>query len=166
MFCLALAGLVLSAPMVNGAELLVNPCAASHATVSLDTHIRRICRESESVVPLMQYSLAGNRYLVFLTRAGSVPKPLGYCGSGYEDHLVLGTIVGGQLRFKDRLLIQSCTKRLSLESDQGDSPADALVLDQEKQRIGFRWLGDADGRQRAVDLSSGRLRLIELPATP
>lgn len=50
----------------------------------------------------------------------------GYCGAGHEDHILLVSIDKDVVRLRDKVLVQSCLESISLVSDRGDSPREAL----------------------------------------
>lgn len=60
---------------------------------------------------------------------------LGFCGAGYEGHLLLLKISNSTLNIADKYLVDSCLESISLTSDQGDDPFKALVQTDDKDEI-------------------------------
>lgn len=65
-------------------------------------------------------------------------SPQGFCGAGHEDFLVLVSLKDERLFMLDEQLLQSCLQSLSLTSDQGDDPSDAL------QPMAFPWIAKVE----------------------
>lgn len=65
-------------------------------------------------------------------------SPQGFCGAGHEDFLVVLSLKDERLFMLDEQLLQSCLQSISLTSDQGDDPADAL------QPMAFPWIAQIE----------------------
>ncbi|QOW19573.1 hypothetical protein INQ41_00250 [Lysobacter ciconiae] len=60
--------------------------------------------------------------------SSAADNPEGRCGAGYEDHILLIGINGKTATLVDHILLQSCLSDISLVSDGGDHPKNAVNL--------------------------------------
>lgn len=100
----------------------------------------------------------------------SVPSrsgaPLGYCGAGTEDYLLILSVERGALVVRDTLLLQSCLQSISLVSDSGDGAREALVPLQRPGLICFEMTSGTDGviRSKRVRVEAERLVAQDVPS--
>ena len=80
--------------------------------------------------------------VVFVARYPSQRKnPMGRCGTGYEDFLLLFGFDQKKFRLRDKFLLQSCLQTLALAPDGEDDPIDIVKLASNKPlQIQATWL--------------------------
>lgn len=121
-----------------------------------DEKARRTLRGAAVLVPV----LSGPSSLVLIARMPSQKaRPTGYCGAGYEDHLLLLSYARQQISLLDDFLLQSCLKSIVLESDHGDDILAALSIDRQRSFIQFKWLSDPDNQVHNVTISQQKFVL-------
>lgn len=97
---------------------------------------------------------------MFIARVPSkIPQSTGYCGAGYEDHLVLIEYGAKKTTLRDDFPLQSCLNSVTLDNDGDDDILKSLLLSPSKRSIGFRWLADADDRQHTLTILNGKFVL-------
>lgn len=89
-----------------------------------DTNLRAATRGASQtfVLGARAFDKEGHRYLVLAVARPSVKEQgAGFCGAGSEDHLLLveWKAVPQKLILRDDMLVQSCLKSMTLQSDQG-----------------------------------------------
>lgn len=86
----------------------------------------------------------------------------GYCGAGHEDYILLVDRVGNELNLSDAVLIQSCLKNISLASDRGDDPRQAVRPARPPMIADFDLI-NSDGviQSKGVKIQKGKLLLIQ-----
>lgn len=113
------------------------------------------------------FPLDGTTGMALVVRLPSQPgKPLGFCGAGHEDHLVLAQIKRRRLLMIDKLLLQSCLQSISLVSDHGDDPHHALLPLPYPGLVRFESISGDDPRisTHEVHVDGGRLALRQVGA--
>ncbi len=98
--------------------------------VAIEAQLQERLRKADEVqlISSAAFVLAGQPAFVAVVRLPSNPgSPQGFCGAGHEDSLLLISIKNKHLRLQDQYLLQSCLQSISLISDQGDEPRDALI---------------------------------------
>lgn len=111
-------------------------------------------------IPQIAVSSQGAQAAVAVVRVPSNRKnPSGYCGAGHEDHLAYFTVAGKKLVLNDSKLIQSCLKSISLVSDSGNDPKDAISFDRQSSSIRFQSSSppDFDSRDHSYRIKDGLL---------
>lgn len=99
------------------------------AAVALDAPLRTLMMQSSTLIAASTTGFlhGGAPATVLYARVPSNPtRPMGYCGAGQEDYLLLLGIRGQRLVLLDRLLVHSCLQ--SIESASGmDAPPQAAM---------------------------------------
>lgn len=87
----------------------------------------------------------------------------GFCGAGYEDHLVLVEVVDSTARCMDEFQAQSCLQSIGMDVDQFDELLKALVQDPEDGSLAFKQSrsNERTAYREAVSIKvmDGRMRL-------
>lgn len=88
----------------------------------------------------------------------------GRCGSGHEDRALLIRIENDNVELKDSILVQSCLKDISIVSDKGDNPRDAISYSSHSKSATFKYMAPPDFkiREKMIVIKNKRLVLIEL----
>jgi hypothetical protein len=95
-----------------------------------------------------------NMLFIILVREISRPSAMGqgYCGAGYEDHLLLVEILERKILLRDRLLLQSCLKSVSMFIDHGDDhPINGLTYEKDGS-ISYQLVADDDDVKRVLTI--------------
>jgi hypothetical protein len=83
----------------------------------------------------------------------------GYCGAGYEDYLLLVEILKKELIFRDKFLLQSCIKSISVFIDQGDdNPSNALIHEKDGS-LSYRLVDDDYNNRRKLTIQKKRFKV-------
>lgn len=143
----------------GGQDKIVANCNIVVQLKSLRRNIKNILQRSSETFPIFSQPFDGGHYLVLASRIPSkLPQSTGYCGAGYEDHLVLLVYEKNQVKLLDDFLLQSCLKSLSLDSNGDDHILNAISIDKDKYLIGFRWLNSSE-KERILSISNGKFAL-------
>lgn len=127
---------------------------------ALDKATKKILQRSDEVLPLFSQMTGSSHSLVLIARIPSKnPQSSGYCGSGYEDHVVLLDFDGKKIALQDDFLLQSCLKSIALDTDHGDNILKAISIDPEKHAISFRWLTNPDDKDHTLTVANGKFLL-------
>lgn len=136
-------------------------CGAHTPSIHIDKKVSDLLKGAELLIPVLATGEVRKTRLVFLARAPSnSAHPTGFCGAGYEDSLLLLQEHNGNLKIRDRFLIQSCLKSLVLEPDQEDDPRNSFVLSVAPPGISFRWSGDDALTTRIISVENSSLKMI------
>lgn len=106
-----------------------SPKAGLRTMLQADDTLADELKKSEEILPFHSGNSTanGSPFLTAIIRIRSAPdSPDGRCGAGHEDYVLLIGIDGNTARLNDQMLIQSCLKDISLVSDKGSSPKDAV----------------------------------------
>jgi len=112
------------------------------------------------VLPLFSQQVNNINYFVFIARIPSKsPQSTGYCGAGYEDHLILLRYEGKKIVLLDDFLLQSCLKSIVLDNDGDADILKSLTIDYENHAIGFRWISSPDDKEHRVTILNEKFLL-------
>lgn len=129
-------------------------------TKSVGKDIRQLLQRSQELFPVFSQPVGAGNYLVLLARLPSKsPQSTGYCGAGYEDHLVLLEHSDQKIVLRDDFLLQSCLKSISLDSDGNDDVLKAISVKPAQHAIEFRWLTNPDDQDHTLTISNGKFSL-------
>ena len=138
---------------------IVGQCDIVIQSKLLNKNIRNVLQRSSKVLPIFSQPFDAGHYLVLVARIPSKsPQSTGYCGAGYEDHLLLLTYEKNKIKLFDDFLLQSCLNSISLYSDGDDDILNSLSINMDKYLIGFRWLDNTE-RERTLSISHGKFLL-------
>ena len=130
------------------------------STKALTKGVRKILQRSHVLLPVFSQTSEAGDYLVFIARIPSkIPQSSGYCGAGYEDHLVLLEHSEKNIALRDDFLLQSCLKSIALDTDGGDDILKAFTFNPTKHSIEFRWLTNPDDRNHTLTILNGKFLL-------
>lgn len=99
------------APMAMGASL-------QHRIAAADSLL---------LITTASFPLGTGQGVVAVARVPSSTNPMGYCGAGHEDYLVLIKVTETQLLLLDEHLVQSCVGNLSIETESGDNDPQVAI---------------------------------------
>jgi hypothetical protein len=121
----------------------------------LDDRSRQMLDRADEVRTVLIQPAERGSYVVLLARVPSTTRRgTGYCGAGYEDHLVLLSY-NQRYTFRDDFLLQSCLQSIMIDTDD-----DELVhVDRRKHTIGFRWLTKPDQDEHYLLIAGGKFLL-------
>lgn len=112
---------------------------------------------AEEYFPLIGVQENGRRFLVLGVREPSQRvRPMGYCGAGFEDYVLLIEMVGRKAVLVESSLLASCMKSISLISDSGGDPSEAIRINSDSS-FSFQWSKDPDESTRTARIKDGRL---------
>ncbi len=96
-----------------------------------------------------------SQLFIVMTREPSRPNAMGqgYCGAGYEDYLLLVEILERKLLLRDRFLLQSCLKSISMYIDQGDDHSKNGLIDDKNGSLSYRLVDDDADKKRTLTVS-------------
>lgn len=109
--------------------------------VMLDARANSLLAAADEAYTIPQTAVLseGAQAAIAIVRIPSNRKnPSGYCGAGHEDYLAFFTVAGKKLVLNDSKLIQSCLKSISLVSDSGNDPKNAISFDRHSSSIHFQ----------------------------
>lgn len=102
----------------------------------------------------------GGNYLVLIARAPSKsPQGSGYCGAGYEDHVILLEYRNLNIVRRDDFLLQSCLSSIALDTDDADDIMKALFIDPRNYSRRFRWITDSNNQNHTLSIANGKFLL-------
>lgn len=147
------------------ALLLLMACASASALdidrKLLDPRSKQLLDSADEVRTVLVQLAERGSYVVLLARIPSTARRgTGYCGAGYEDHLVLLSY-DQHFVFRDDFLLQSCLQSIALDTGDGD---ELVHLDERKQTIAFRWLTKPDQDEHYLLIAGGKF-LLSHPLT-
>lgn len=126
----------------------------------LDSRTAQILKRSDQVLPLFSKIAREGHYFVLIARIPSkTPQSTGYCGAGYEDHLILLSYDGKRVVLPDDFLLQSCLKSMVLDNNKGDGILNAVSINMDTHEIEFQWLADADNRNHHIEILNDKFLL-------
>ena len=127
---------------------------------AFDQGTRRSLRASDETLPVFSTPGAARHYFVLVARIPSKkPQAMGYCGAGYEDHLLLLAYDGTRTILRDDFLLQSCLQNRTLDTGDSDDILHALTVDSVQSSIRFRWLGDTGHKNHLLSIANGKFLL-------
>ena len=125
---------------------------------AIDTKTKKIRRISDEIIPIFsQASDAGYYFLLIARIPSKLPQGPGYCGAGYEDHMILLEYNRKRIRLLDDFLLQSCLTAISLAGDKSDNFLESISVDRKNHLVNFRWLGNPDDDDHVLKISEGKL---------
>jgi len=125
----------------------------------LDGRSRQLLDRADEVRTVLIQPTGRASNVVLLARIPSTARRgTGFCGAGYEDHLVLLSY-DQRYTFQDDFLLQSCLQSIEVDTDD-----DLVHIDEHKQTIGFRWLGKPDQDEHYLLIGGGKF-LLSHPLT-
>ncbi len=118
---------------------------------SISKHLKR----AEDVRLIGNPSNPESPIFIVMTREPSRPNAMGrgYCGAGYEDYLLLVEILEQKLFLRDRFLLQSCLKSISMYIDQGDDHPKNGLIDEKNGSLSYRLVDDDADKKRTLTVS-------------
>jgi hypothetical protein len=120
----------------------------------LDERGRQLLDRADEVRTVLIQPAQRGSFVVLLARLPSTAKRgTGFCGAGYEDHLVLLSY-DQRYSLQDDFLLQSCLQSIAVDTD-----GELLNVDEHKQTIGFRWLGKPDQDEHYLLIAGGKFLL-------
>ena len=135
-------------------------CDIAIDPTSVDVKAVKFLEQSDEIFPIFSLAANAGHYLVVVARTPSkLPQSTGYCGSGYEDHLLLLEYTHKEILLRDEFLLQSCLKSISLDAEGGGNILRAIFINREKYTIGFRWLTNPDDKHHILSISKGKFHL-------
>ncbi|MFT4247478.1 MAG: hypothetical protein QM581_05475 [Pseudomonas sp.] len=127
--------------------------------------LQKLLKASETFVLSKKiFNIYDSPAFAIVIRIASAPdKPEGYCGAGYEDYILLIKIDGHVARLQDSLLVQSCLKSISLVSDRGTTPQDAILPSDYPEIANFKSASppDFEIKTQRIIVREGKLAIIE-----
>ena len=135
-------------------------CDKFFDTKLVDKDVRQILQRGQELLPVFSQPNEAGDYLVFIARIHSkTPQSSGYCGAGYEDHLVLLEYSEKHIALRDDFLLQSCLKSIALDTDSGDDILKSFLFDHSQYSIKFRWLTNPDDSNHTLTIANGKFLL-------
>jgi len=127
---------------------------------AVDSRLAQSLKHAEKLVHLATHFQERSKHFLLLARIPSNRgNPMGFCGAGREELLVLVAYEQGRIRYLDEFLLQSCLQSISLQSAAPDQSISYIDLQDEKQRLTFHWMAlQADGHF-ALHYGEGRFLL-------
>ncbi len=127
---------------------------------SLDSGTRNIFSRSNELIPVFSKPKGTSYYLTLIARMPSKsPQSIGYCGAGYEDHLVLLVYDGNIIKAADDFLLQSCLNSVVLDGVNVDDIFNAISVDMEKYEIRFKWMINPDDKNHTLIIFDSKFLL-------
>lgn len=142
---------------------------ASRTPLVMDAPLLERLTEAQAMVFLHD---AGRRHdhaasITLLVRVPSNPStPMGYCGAGHEDSLLLIEVHDQRLRLLDQMLLQSCLKTITLASSSGDHLGEALTPMAHPWVASFQREADDAEQRYCIRVQGRRLVMENCPAMP
>lgn len=102
-------------------------------------------------------------FFVIVRIPSDLNHPDGRCGAGHEDYILLVSIHGDIAKLEDRALIQSCLKDISLVSDKGDHPRNAISYTSSPETAVFQSMSPPDFKikNQRMFIKEGKLEIVE-----
>lgn len=135
----------------------------------LDATLRDALSRSDTARVLGRHRAAAeadNSVLLFISAPSRPAAPMGYCGAGQEDGLVLLAVRNGALVMLDFMLLQSCLHSVEQAVDLAD-PATAFRPVPAPWLVSFAAMEEDTAVQRCVGISDERMTFQDdCTATP
>jgi hypothetical protein len=157
----------------NGSRVTVN-VENQHVTAKekekninyqIDRPTSRSLAHANSISLISNASTLASQLFIVLTREYSRPDAMGqgYCGAGYEDYLLLVEVFKKDLILRDRILLQSCLKTISMFIDKGDdNPSNGLTHEKDGS-LSYRLVEDDYKEKRLIKVERKRFKIISTP---
>jgi len=129
--------------------VVARPAASTHQArvkaSKADANLRAAIRGASQTLVLSAraFDKEGHRYFVLAVAKPSVKEQgAGFCGAGSEDHLLLveWKTELQTLILRDDMLVQSCLKSITLQSDQGSDLSVAIQGISQPEPLRLSWL--------------------------
>jgi hypothetical protein len=105
---------------------------------------------------------------IVVSREPSRPNAMGqgYCGAGYEDYLLLIAVSSSKIQLRDKFLLQSCLKSISMLIEQGNDLDDAEngLIPKGDGSFSYRLIGDEADQERNLVVRARRFKVSLVPA--
>ena len=145
---------------LGGSQGNAQNCDRTVNMSSLDSATKRVIDRSDEALSLFSQKINNVNYVVFIARIPSKsPQSTGYCGAGYEDHLILLRYEEKKIVLLDDFLLQSCLKSIVLDNDGDADILKSLTIDQENHAISFRWINNPDDKAHRVTILNEKFLL-------
>lgn len=134
--------------------------ASGTKTLRLDTTLRDALSRSDTALAVGRHRLTAepdNSVLLLVSAPSNPTAPMGYCGAGQEDGLLLLAVRNGALVMHDFVLLQSCLHSIAQAVDLGAEPAAALYSLPRPWLVGFAAMHEDRRVQRCVGIGDERL---------
>jgi hypothetical protein len=134
--------------------------AAGTTDLRVNPTLRDALSRSDTVMALGRHAAATDAdgsLLLFISAASRPGAPMGYCGAGQEDGLLLLGVRNGALVQLDFMVLQSCLDSIDLAVDLADGPAAAFHPLPAPWLVRFAALREDTLVQRCVGIRGERL---------
>ncbi|WP_312710549.1 hypothetical protein [Stenotrophomonas sp.] len=136
--------------------------AAGSTDLRVNPTLRDALSRSDKVMALGRHAAAteaDGSLLLFISAASRPGAPMGYCGAGQEDGLLLLGVREGALVQLDFMLLQSCLDSIDMAIDLADGPVAAFRSLPAPWLVSFAAVEEDRLVQRCVGIRDERLRL-------
>lgn len=158
----------------NGSRVTVN-VENQHVTAKekerdinyqIDRPTSRSLAHANSISLVSNASTPASQLFIVLTREYSRPDAMGqgYCGAGYEDYLLLVEMLKKDLVLRDRILLQSCLKTLSMFIDKGDDNPSNGIIHEKDGSLSYRLVEDDYKEKRLLKVEGKHFKIALIPA--
>ena len=132
---------------------------ASQVAAELATLLIR----ADEVDTILSLSSEKPEQMILLTRtASNRANPLGYCGAGYEDVLLLISHDGNKYSLHDQFLLQSCLQSITLQSDYPDEVVRSITVNAKQKVIELQWLSKPDDKKHLLSVINKKFVLQDV----
>jgi hypothetical protein len=133
----------------------------------VDGAVARYLKRADDIRLIANESSPRAQLFIVLAREYSRPGAMGqgYCGAGYEDHLLLVEIFNRKLVLRDQLLLQSCLKSMSMFIDQGDDHPSNGFTHEKDGSLSYRLVDDDYEKKRILTVTARRFKITLIPST-
>ncbi|MBX3618821.1 MAG: hypothetical protein KF891_02340 [Rhizobacter sp.] len=141
---------------------LMQPNGSSALVLVADPKLQSAMKSAEQYIVLghQAFELEGKQFVVLAIAVPSTTtNGQGYCGAGTEDHLLLVEmqIKLHRLALRDDMLVQSCLKSMTLQSDRG-SDLTAVLGTTSPHPLQLTWLTHPtyEGQTKTYRVAQGK----------
>lgn len=136
--------------------------AAGTTVLRVNPTLRDALTRSDTLFAVGRHATAtepDTSLVLFISAASRPGMPMGYCGAGQEDGLLLLAVRNGALVQLDLVMLQSCLDSIDMAIDLADGPASAFHPLPAPWLMSFAALQEDTLVQRCVGIDDERLRL-------
>lgn len=169
----------LTVPLTDGSgnRLRIDSAAGSAQLLSasgttklrVDPTLHEALSRSDTAVLLGRHRVAAepdNSVLLYLSAPSRPAAPMGYCGAGQEDGVLLLAVRNGALIALDFMLLQSCLRSVEQAVDLADNGAAAFHPLPAPWLVSFTAMQDDTVVQRCVGIDAERMTVKDDCTTP
>ena len=123
--------------------------------ISVNADLSAVILKSDSMRFIM-HNPHDKTAIIISSEPSKNPGGLGFCGAGHEDYALLVEKKKNIVILKDRYLLQSCLKSITLDADDPEDVLTGLSFDSTTFSLSFKLLDDSTQKNNFVSVKEGK----------